>query len=143
MVEVLGNGRMADGQKYLMISESEWEEFEAFRVLFDFAREQDPDGFRENLREVAKELADDFPEEYKYLVKRNPWAVRYLKWFNGHRGRPEALNASQRDFIVRNHGMTGKALYNHLRADMGYKGALKTVQNELSKIRKLSQETKL
>lgn len=143
MVEILGNGRMADGQKYLMISESEWEEFEAFRVLFDFAREQDPDGFRENLREVAKELAEDFPEEYKYLVKRNPWAVRYLKWFNGHRGRPEALTAHQRDFIARNDNMTGKALYNHLRTYMGYKGALKTVQNELSKVRKLSQETEL
>lgn len=143
MVEILANGRMADGRKYLMISESEWEEFEAFRVLFDFAKEQDPDGFRENLREVAKELAEDFPEEYKYLIKRNPWAARYLKWFNGHRGRPEALTAHQRDFIARNDKMTGKALYERLKADMGYTGALKTVQNELSKIRKLSQETKL
>lgn len=143
MVKILGTGNMADGQGYVMISKSDWEQFESFRVLFEFAKEQDPDGFREGLREVSKELAEDFPEEYKHLIKRNPWAVRYLKEFNGRRGRPEALNASQRDFIARNDKKTGKELYERLRADMGYTGALKTVQNELSEIRKLSQETEL
>ena len=112
-------------------------------MLFDFAKEQDPDGYRESLKEVAKEMGEAFPDEYKYLIERNPWAAKYLKAFSGHRGRPEALNASQRDFIARNDKMTGKALYERLRADMGYTGALKTVQNELSKIRKLSQEMKL
>ena len=62
MVKILGTGNMADGQGYVMISKSDWEQFESFRVLFEFAKEQDPDGFREGLREVSKELAEDFPE---------------------------------------------------------------------------------
>lgn len=143
MVKILGTCNLADGQKYFMVSESEWEEFEAFRVLFEFFKEQDPDVFRENLRETSKEMGDDFPDELKHLIERNPDAARYLKAFNARRGRPEALNDSQRDFIASHTEMTGKALYEHLRADMGYKGSLKTVQNELSKWRYLNQTIEL
>lgn len=139
MVEILGEGQMSDGQKYVMIRKNEWEELEAFRVIFDFAREKQPGEFRDNLRNVGKLLADEFPDEYKHLIIRNPWAVKYLRAFDGHRGRPEALTAPQRDFITRNYNMTGKALYEHLKANMGYLGALKTVQNELGKIRKLNK----
>lgn len=138
-MEVKGSVRMADGQKYLLVSQDEFEEFEAFRVLFDFAKGEDSAGFRESLREASKELAEEFPEEYKHLIVRNPWAAKYLKAFSGRRGRPEALTAPQRDFISRHDKMTGKELYERLKADMGYTGALKTVQNELGKVRKLNQ----
>ena len=37
-MEVKGSVRMADGQKYLLVSQHEFEEFEAFRVIFDFAK---------------------------------------------------------------------------------------------------------
>lgn len=139
MIEILGSGNLADGKSYVMISRSDWEEFESFRVLFDFAKEQDPDGYRESLKEVAKEMGEAFPDEYKYLIERNPWAAKYLKAFSGRRGRPEALTTPQRDFISRHDKMTGKELYERLRADMSYRGSLKTVQNELSKLRKRSK----
>ena len=99
---------------------------------------------RTHRQSLEKDLAEDFPEEFKYLIERNPWAARYLKQFlSGNKGRPEALNASQRDFIARNDNMTGKALYEHLRAEMGYIGSLKTVQNELSKRRYLNKTIEL
>lgn len=139
-MEVKGSVRMADGQKYLLVSQHEFEEFEAFRVIFDFAKEQDPEGFRQSLRELSKVLLEDFPKEYQHLIARNPFAAKYLEWFRGHRGRPEALTTPQRDFIAMNDKMSGKELYEALRASYGYTGALKTVQNELSKARKLNQE---
>lgn len=143
MIEILGSGNLADGKSYVMISRSDWEELESFRVLFDFAKERDPDGYRESLKEVAKEIGEDFPGEFKHLIERNPWAAKYLKAFNGRRGRPQALTAPQKDFIARNDKMTGKELYELLRGVYGYTGALKTVQNELVKARKLNQEIEI
>lgn len=142
-MEILGNVRMEDGQKCVIISKSEWEEFEALRVLFDFIKEQEPEGFRESLREIAEDMAEEFPEAYQHMIKRNPEAAKYLKAFNARRGRPEALTAPQRDFIARNDKMTGKELYELLRGVYGYTGALKTVQNELVKARKLNQEIEI
>lgn len=144
MVKILGTGNMADGQSYVMVDKTDWEQFESFRLIFDFARTKAQAEFRESLKDVAKDLGENFPEELKYLIERNPWAARYLKQFNGgNKGRPGALNASQKDFIARNDNMTGKALYEHLRAEMGYTGSLKTVQNELSKRRYLNQTIEL
>ena len=144
MVKILGTGNTADGQSYVVISKTDWEQFASFRVLFDFARTHSQEEFRESLKGMAKDLGENFPEEFKYLIERDPWAARYLKQFlSGNKGRPEALNASQRDFIARNDDKTGKALYEHLRAEMGYTGSLKTVQNELSKRRYLNQTIEL
>lgn len=52
-----------------------------------------------------------------------------------HYGRPKALTDAHRAFIEENRQMTGKELYELLRANMGYTGSLKTVQNELTKSR--------
>lgn len=53
----------------------------------------------------------------------------------GHGGRPSVLTDAQRAFIEKNMGKTGREIYEFLRANMGYTGSLKTVQNELTKIR--------
>ena len=47
MVKILGTGNTADGQSYVVISKSDWEQFESFRVLFDFARTHSQAEFRE------------------------------------------------------------------------------------------------
>lgn len=52
-----------------------------------------------------------------------------------HNGRPKALTKPMRAFIEQNREKTGKELYELIRANMGYTGSLKTVQNELTKVR--------
>ncbi|WP_438838135.1 hypothetical protein [Streptococcus pluranimalium] len=139
-MEKLGEVRLVDGQKCVLISEADWEEFEAFRVLFDFTKERDPEGYRDVLRGVAEELSEEFPEEYRHMVERNPRAVKYLKAFNARKGRPQALTSSQRDFIASNTVLTAKELYGRLRASQGYTGSLKTVQNYLGELRRGKSE---
>lgn len=51
-------------------------------------------------------------------------------------GRPSVLTEPQRAFIEQNREKTGKELYELLRSNMSYLGSLKTVQNELTKIRR-------
>lgn len=139
MVKIKVTGDISSGGEYVLISKSELEyyyQLETLKVILDFEREQDPESFKEYLRELYKELGEDLPNEFKDLIERNPWAARYLKEFNGRQGRPEALNASHRDFIASNTFITARALYEHLRANMGYKGSLKTVQNYLGEVRR-------
>lgn len=136
MIDILDSGSMSDGRDYVMISKSDWDDLNAFRVLLDFVKEQDPVSYREELKEVAKELAGELPAEYGHMIKRNPEAAKYLKAFNARKGRPEALTAPMRDFIASNTSLTARELYEHLRASYGYMGAYKTVQNCLGDLRR-------
>jgi hypothetical protein len=59
--------------------------------------------------------------------------IRYEK--EVHNGRPKVLTEPMRAFIDQYRESTAKELYEHLRCYMGYTGSLKTVQNELTKVR--------
>lgn len=143
MVEILGSGKMNDGQKYVLISQTDWEEMKIFRGIFDWAKEQNPGGFQEFLKEALEEMEEVNPEEFKEFLEWNPYAKRYLKWAQTKIGRPNALTDEHRAFIRANDKKTGKEIYKHLVANMGYKGALKTVQNELSIAKYENQEISL
>lgn len=139
MVKIKVTGDISSGGEYVLISKSELEyyyQLETLKVILDFERIHNPEDLKGYLTELYKELGDDLPKEFKDLIKRNPWAARYLKALNGRQGRPEALNVFHRDFIDSNTFVTARALYEHLRAHMGYKGSLKTVQNYLGEVRR-------
>jgi hypothetical protein len=134
MVKILGRGTLASGQKYVMIEKVDFENLRQADLLLGYLKKEYGWDSSEIMREVYREKAEEVPQEFKHFVERNPMAEKYYREFYG-KGRPSVLTEPQRAFIEQNKEKTGKELYEHLRAYMGYTGSLKTVQNELGKVR--------
>lgn len=62
MVKILGTGSTVDGQDYVMVSKSDFEELQSAKLLLDFAKQHSKE------KEVSAKLTGLDP----YRVKQNP-----------------------------------------------------------------------